>query len=184
MRTTPLKNRSNFPWIVGGIVLVLASIYFWGWIIGPAFKCGFGPGLADYTYELNKACHLGRNSAYDVYVVCGEDTSTTTAASIPEEVYLLGWNDNFVLAKTHPVTKRKYPDNPDNTYSEPDQTITYRWITDVKASKTYGPFTSDSEYFAKEKDLSVPPEIQLMSVDEAKDHATWLDGDFRDPQCM
>ena len=172
-----LRNKTNWAWAGGFVILIIASIFFWGWIFGTILKCGFGPGLADYTYQLNKECQLGRNSAYVVYVVCVGDTATST--KIPEEIFSLGWNEDFVLAKTHPVTKTD-PHNPTCKNCDPDNSITYWWIADVKAKRTYGPFPSDAGYFAKLKELSVPPGIQLMSVDEAKAHATWLNGDFKD----
>ena len=133
-------------------------------------RCPFGPGVGDYTYKLNERCELGRNSAHDVYVVCRDGDLTN---EVPEEVFALGWNDRFVIAETHPVTKPA-ANNPNCLNCEPDEGTTYAWIIDLKSHRTSGALMSHA-FDNTRREMNVPPDLRLMSIDEAKAHATSLD---------
>jgi hypothetical protein len=50
---------------------------------------------------------------------------------------------------------------------------------EVRERRPYGTLLPDA-LEAKKRELGVPANMRLMSVDEAKTHATWLDGDFKD----
>lgn len=150
----------------GGVALaILALGYFF--LQGAS---DFGPGLSDFEYKIASSCTLSRYSAYVVVIDC-EGINTR----IDAEVVQVGWNNDYLVAITHPVTKRKYPNIPDNTYSEPDESISYWWIRDLKNKKAYGPM-SESEFNQKELDLKMP-DIPLMSIDDAKAKGTLVTGD-------
>jgi hypothetical protein len=117
-------------------------------------------------------CSLDRSSAYDISIDCG-----TTAGGVEPEVLTLGWNLEFVVATTHPVTKRVYPDNPENTYSEPDTSITDWWIVDLKHNQVYGPL-QEAAFQDEVKALGVPG-INMLSVEQAKMQTSWVYGDGR-----
>jgi hypothetical protein len=134
---------------------------------------GFGPGLADYEYKIANSCTLNSSSAHMVSISCDG-----VERGIDPKIIKVGWNDNYLIAQTHPVTKRKYPNNPSNTYSEPDTSITYWWIVDFANKELIGPLSSEEELILHKpdaKNISFP----LWSVDEAKTHGTWIWGDFR-----
>ena len=159
-----------------GLAFVALVISFCIYLLSVSAKCGFGPGLADYEYQLTASCRLDRSSAHAIVVICDDGK---TATSTDAEVYQVGWNDKYLIAATHPVTKRKYPDNPGNTYAEPDESVVYWWIIDLKSNHLLGPL-SGTEFERQKATLSITPTIPLLSIDQARSRATWLSGDFRD----
>jgi hypothetical protein len=163
-----IKILKYFAAVLGGLVLILIAVMFY------AFSKGFGPGLADYTYKIADICDLGRSSAHMISIRCEGFNG-----GVSPKVIKVGWNDNFLIAYTHPVTKLKYPENPENTYSEPDESITYWWVMDLKTKELYGPINSEQAFENKKSELGIG-DIQLWSVNEAKSKGVWLHGDFRD----
>src|SRR5437899_1634531 len=89
-------------------------------LTGPALNVdgNFGPGLSDFEYKIADDCSLSRYSADVITVDCA-----AIGTRIGPEAVKLGWNDKYLVAISHPVTKRKYPDNPNNTYTEPDSSV-------------------------------------------------------------
>jgi hypothetical protein len=136
------------------VVIGIASIYaMGGW-------SGFGPGLADYEYRIAGSCTLNRYSAHQINIDCdGIDKR------IDAEVFKVGWNDIYLIAASHPVTKPA-ANNPNCINCEPDESTTYWWIRDLKNKIGFGPM-SEAEFTQKKAELKVP-DIQMMSVDEAK----------------
>lgn len=115
------------------------------------------PGLSDYRYKLGTKCLLNRTSAHQITANCGQ-------SSIPAKIVQLGFNENYLIAKTHPVTILKYPNNPANSYKIPDAKTTYWWIIEIKKDVRYGPFESEQEFMAKTDELGITNTIELMSL--------------------
>src|SRR5271157_357885 len=153
-----------------GLAFVALVMSFWIYLFTVSAKCGFGPGLADYEYQLTASCRLDSSSAHEIVVICDDRKSAT---STDAEVYQVGWNDKYLIAATHPVIKRKYPDNPNNTYTEPDDSVVYWWIIDLNSNRLFGPL-SEPEFEKQKAKLSITPAIPLLSIDQAKSRATWL----------
>jgi hypothetical protein len=153
--------------LIGVIVLVVI-------VIVALLRVGsnFGPGLADYSYKIAGDCTLDRASAYQITITCDG-----ISKSIDPEVVQVGWNEHYLVATTHPVTETD-PNNPNCTNCDPDENITYWWIQDLVNKQSYGPM-SQEDFEMQEAKLGVP-DIQLMSVDEAKTKGVWLYGDGRD----
>jgi hypothetical protein len=121
----------------------------------------FGPGTSDYSFRIANMCNLVRSSAYMVSVGC-----EGFERGIDPEIIKIGWNDNYLVALSHPVTKKIYPNNPDNTYAVPDESVTYWWILDFKNKSTYGPLNSETEFNDQKQKLQIS-NIELITPDEA-----------------
>jgi hypothetical protein len=156
--------RKRTKYILAGIVLILV-IAFVLLVIGLS---NFGPGVEDYTYQLVAPCDLGRSSAYQVSIYCDDMNEY-----IPADVTTLGWNNDYIVATTNPVTKTD-PNNPNCVNCDPDTSTTYWWIMDLKNKTLYGPLNSQQEFNDKESQLGIT-NLPLWSVDEAKSHAIPLD---------
>lgn len=131
----------------------------------------FGPGLGDYEYRVAGSCSLARASVHTISVVCDG-----IEGKIDAEVYQIGWNDSYLVATTHPLTKTP-PNSPNCKDCAPDESVTYWWIQDLVHKQAFGPMSEQD--FAQEKTKLGMPDIQLMSVGEAKTKGTWLYGDGR-----
>ena len=160
----PSLTSKRTAYVLFGLAWVALAVGFWAYVFHVLAKCGFGPGLADYDYQLTTSCRLSRSSAHEIVVICDDGKSAT---STDAEIYKVGWNDKFLIAATHPVSKRAYPDNPNNTYMVPDESVIYWWIIDLKSNRNFGPL-SESEFERQEAKLSVAPAIPLLSIDQAK----------------
>ncbi len=136
-------------------ITVVFVLVFLLWSFTLVFKNGFGPGSQDFEVKITDSCILHRNSLHIIYISC-----QGIEKNIDSKIIKLGWNNDYILAVTNPVTKRKYPNNPDNTYTIPDESVSYWWIIDVKNKKLYGP-TSEEAYNSNKFDLSIPKDIVL-----------------------
>jgi hypothetical protein len=157
----PSLSPKRATYLVVGLTLAALVISFWIYVFHVLAKCGFGPGLADYDYQLTASCRLSRSSAHEIVVICDNGQSAT---STDAEIYQVGWNDEYLVAMTHPVSKRAYPNNPNNTYMVPDESITYWWIIDLKLNRNFGPL-SEAEFERQKATLSVTAGIPLLSID-------------------
>lgn len=143
--------------LIGAVAAIILGFVAILTIVGLS---GFGPGLADYEYRIANHCTLNRYSAHQINIDCDG-----ISKRIDAEVFKIGWDDTYLIAETHPVTKPA-ANNPNCQNCEPDESITYWWIRDLKNKVAYGPM-SESEFNQKKLELKMP-DIQLMSVDEAK----------------
>lgn len=119
-----------------------------------------GPGMADFSAPLCGDYHLIRSSAHQIQVSpMGYGSSTPI---IQVKVVDLGHDDRFVIAKQN-VLRRRSPDNPQDTYMEPDPGNFQFWILDSMKPQVYGPFTRET-FDAKRRELGVPDTITMKDV--------------------
>lgn len=144
--------------VVGLILLVLV-----GCVGFEVLKNGFGPGIQDYSSSIDEVCRLNRNSVHEIFIVCdGVD------GRIEPKVVSVGWNENYIVAATHPVTKRKYQNNPDNTYKIPDEDVTYWWIFDLQGKALIGPIDSENQFNDDLKSRGISG-IEMIDTKQLKD---------------
>lgn len=131
-----------------------------------------GPGTADYSYRIAENCTLDRSSAEHITISCeGIDKN------ISAKVMNVGWNGQYVVANTHPLTMAD-PNNPNCKECAPDETITYWWVQDLVNKQAYGPM-SQADFFKLGDELGIR-EIQLFPINEAKAKGAWIYGDGRE----
>ena len=125
--------------------------------------CGdfaIGPGAADFSTKLCGDYYVHRASAHQIHVSPMSWSSGTPI--IPVKVVELGHDQRFVIAKQNHL-KRRSPDNPQDTYMEPDPGVFSYWILDVSTPKAYGPLTED-DFRKKRKEVGVPEELTMKNV--------------------
>jgi hypothetical protein len=80
---------------------------------------------------------------------------------IPAKVAQLGWDEHFIVATTKP-----FPETDDVWHIwqiyENSRNPSW-WIAHLKSTKPHGPL-SEADFSAKTKEVSVPNEVQLMSI--------------------
>lgn len=151
-------NMKKFKLVLTITVTILFSGLLFG-VLGAILFRTAGEGI----WQIGNFCKLGKTSAYDTSVYCqGMDQY------IKPNVVGVGWNNNFIVAVTHPLwTDPKYPQCTDCFQNE---SITYWWILDVKNKILYGPISSEQEFITQKSQKGVG-DISLWTVDEAKTHA-------------
>ena len=78
---------------------------------------------------------------------------------IPTKVIELDHDDAWVIAKQQHL-RRRSPDNPNDTYEEPDPGVFGYWILRLDAPRVWGPY-SLAEFEAKRTELEVPASLNL-----------------------
>lgn len=119
-----------------------------------------GPGMSDFSAPLCGKYHLIRSSAHTIKVSPMSYGSSTPI--IPVKVVELGHDSRFVIAKQN-VLRRRSPDNPQDTYMEPDPGNFQYWILDTKTPEVYGPLTKEA-FDKKRKELGAPNAIRMKDV--------------------
>lgn len=114
------KIKDGLKYLCFILTLVLIIVFYFLII---TIRHGFGPGLADFTYQINNECLLTRTSAHMIMIGC-----SNIEKSIGPEVTSLGWDDNYIVASTHPTSD----ENNAIIVPTPNSSITYWWILDLK----------------------------------------------------
>lgn len=135
-KTMNNSNKKIFAILIGLILLIIFGI-----VAKEVLKNGIGPGVQDYSSVLNADCELHRNSVHEIFIRCHGIENR-----IEPKVVSVGWSDDYVIAKTNPVSKRKYPNNPNNTYKIPDTDIVHWWVFDLNQKILIGPLDSEQEF--------------------------------------
>ena len=120
----------------------------------------FGCGWSDFSAELCGGYYVYASSAHQIHVSPSSWNSETQR--IPEKVVDLGHDDRFIIAKQNHL-KRRSPNNPSDTYMEPDPGVYSYWILDTSIPKAYGPLTEE-EFKKTRKDLGVPSKLAMKDV--------------------
>ena len=82
--------------------------------------------------------------------------------TIPTKVIECDADKRFIIAKRQGL-KRRSPNNPNDTYEEPDTRVVDYWILDTSAPKVFGPLTLN-EFNDQRKVLAVPSSLVLKDV--------------------
>ncbi len=123
---------------------------------------GFGPGMADYTYDVSGGYHVVRSSAHQITVVPVKGWMDQTPI-IPPKVVEIAWDETFVLAKQQHL-RRAFPNNSRNAYEEPAPGQFSYWILNVKEPKVFGPL-EEATFRANRIELRVPESLKLQGVE-------------------
>lgn len=140
------------------VLLCVAAV---GWVAFVTACGGFGPGMADYAYDVSGGYHVVRSSAHEIKVVPVNGWSDKTPI-IPPKVVEIAWDEAFVLAKQQHL-RRAYPDNPNSSYEAPVPGQYSYWILNVKLPAGYGPL-NEAAFRAKRVELRVAESLTLRGV--------------------
>jgi len=119
-----------------------------------------GSGYADFSAKLVGNYSVYRTSAHQI-MVTPESWDNSTPV-IPTKVIECAIDRHFVLAKRQGL-KRRSPNNPNDTYEEPDPSVFDYWVLDTSAPRVFGPMTQH-EFDAKRQELGVVATIALKDV--------------------
>jgi hypothetical protein len=127
------------------------------------FGCdfGFGPGMQDFDYPVAGNYKVFRSSAHQIKVVPSGGWSQNTPI-IPTKVVEIAWDQTFVLVKQQQL-RRRSPNNPQDTYEEPDPGKYAYWILDTSLPKVYGPLTAE-EFRDKRAEMKINKALTLRDV--------------------
>ncbi len=131
-------------------------------VLGAAFIILVSPGQYDYSYDIVNNFELIRSSAHDITII-PKDRYSTENEIIPTKVVEVAWNNRYVIAKQYGM-KKAYPEEADNTYEIPDETVVNYWILDTENKERYGPFSYE-EFSTKLQEFNLT-NLQLKPVTE------------------
>jgi len=137
--------------ILGGCILLFIIVC--GSLGGYYFLIAVSPGQFDYDYDVGNGSYtLHRSNAHSITITPKEGYTKETEI-IPEKVVEIAWNNQYVIAKQYGM-KRAYPDNPNNIYKIPDESIVNYWILDTENKERYGPYTYE-EFLIKLQEFNI-----------------------------
>ncbi|MHC4120820.1 MAG: DUF3997 domain-containing protein [Planctomycetota bacterium] len=125
-----------------------------------AFLPGCPPGAGDFSAKLCGDYYVRRTSAHQIHV--SPNSWTPDTPRIPPKVVKLGHDDRFIIAEQNHL-KRRSPNNPNDTYMEPNPGVYSYWILDVSIPKAFGPFSRD-DFDKKRGELGVPNDLAMKGV--------------------
>ena len=126
-------------------------------------SCGdlaIGPGHSDFSADLAGDYKLHRSSAHQVMI--SPDGWSSDTPIIPTKVLECAVDRHLILAKRQGL-KRRSPNNPNDTYEEPDPTVIDYWILDTSTPQVFGPMSED-EFKRKRRELGVSEKIELKDI--------------------
>jgi hypothetical protein len=134
-------------------------------IVLAAFGCdhknvAWGPGAADFTAKLPHGYFIHRSSAHQIMVA--PEGWNNSVPTIPTKVVELDHDDTWVIAKQQHLRPRN-PNDPNDTYEEPDPGVFSYWVLRLDKPQVWGPL-SLNEFEAKRKELTVPASLKLHNV--------------------
>lgn len=135
------------------ILLLLAAV-------GCDRSVAFGPGAADFSASLPHGYFIHRTSAHQIIVA--PDAWSQETPIIPTKVVELDNDDTWVIARQQHL-RRRSPNNPNDTYEEPDPGVFSYWILRLDKPQAWGPLSFEV-FQAKRNELSVPASLKLHDV--------------------
>ena len=117
-------------------------------------------GSGDFSAELCGGYYVYATSAHQIHVSPSSWNSETQR--IPVKVVELGHDDRFIIAKQNHL-KRRRPNDPGDTYMEPNPGVYSFWILDTSIPKAHGPLTKD-DFDKRRIELGVPNELEMKDV--------------------
>lgn len=148
-----MKKMELVTFIIILLGIILGLLVF-------AFIIGVSPGQYDYSYDIVNDFELIRSSAHEIRII-PKTGYTTENEIIPAKVIEIAWNNRYVIAKQHGM-KRAYPEEADNTYEIPDETVVNYWILDTENKERHGPFSYE-EFLIKLQEFNLT-NLQLKPV--------------------
>jgi len=122
---------------------------------------GFGPGPADYAYDLPGGYWLVRSSGHEISITPKEGYDPRNPPPIiPAKVVEVAFDDRYILAKRYEL---KPDPRSTNGYEIPDETKESYYILDTSVPKMYMCYNLD-EFNEKRKTLKVPETLKLKDV--------------------
>lgn len=119
-----------------------------------------GPGHSDFSTPIVGGYSLFRNSAHSVWITPGSHNDDTPI--IAEKVLECAVYNKFILAKRQGL-RRRSPNDPQDTYKEPDPNVFDYWILDSSIPEVYGPFDIKN-FEIRKRELNIDPSVTLNSV--------------------
>ncbi|WP_179321157.1 DUF3997 domain-containing protein [Winogradskyella helgolandensis] len=129
-------------------------------ILGIAFllilqSCYFGAGLVEK--EITDDYWLFANNTLDEMSIWFNAEKYSNRLIVPETVFALGENGDFIIAKSHPK----------NLESGIDKSVTYYYIIEVdKKSPEQSPNLTLEQFENKRKELNIPNDLDFDIVYE------------------
>jgi len=143
------------------VVRKLASLIFCFTALG-ACDVAFGPGVYDFHTPLSGDYYLFRTSSHQIFIAPLEWQDDTPI--IPEKVIELDHNQTWVIAKQQHLRDRS-PDDPNDSYQEPDPGNFSYWILRTRSPEVWGPL-SETEFSEMKLSLDVTSSLKLRDVYE------------------
>ncbi len=151
------RKRKWLGILVGGFGLFF---FMAAAVIILALVQGVGPGVQDFVAHIAGDYSILRSSAHQIQIASNSRIDSTPI--IPTKVIECDTDGRFVIAKRQGL-KRRSPNNPDDTYEEPDPQVFDYWILDTRTPRVYGPLTFE-QFTAKKKELALSPSLRLKDV--------------------
>jgi len=153
---TPRRSATKMN-LIRHLLLLLSAILFTGC---DSHDFAIGPGHSDFSSPLVGGYSLYRTSAHSVWITPGGYTDETPI--IKEKVVECAVFGQFILAKRQGL-KRRSPNDPKDTYEEPDPNVFDYWILDTSVPEVYGSF--DIEGFeARKEQLGIDQSVILQPI--------------------
>lgn len=134
-------------------VVAMTVVFFY-------FATHFGPGSFDFSVKIAGGYYIHRTSSHQIMIA--PEAWNDSVPTIPTKVIECGTDKRFIIAKREGL-KRRSPNNPKDTYEEPDPNVIDYWILDTAVPKVFGPLTLD-QFNDKRKLLEVPTALTLKDV--------------------
>lgn len=140
--------------IVCALILLVFPFFLMGVI-------GFGPGVADYSYDLPGGYQLVRSSVHEISIIPKEGWDPRNPPPmVPAKVVEVAFDDRYILAKRYEL---KPDPKSTNGYEIPDETKVQYYILDTLTSTMY--VCSNLDEFNKRRTaLKIPVTLKLKDV--------------------
>ena len=142
-----------------GIFVIIFFVIIFAILMGNG---GIGPGLSDYEYDVANGYIVSRNSTHQIEII-PQNGYQSENEIIPEKVIEVAWNNRYIVAKQIGL-KRAYPNDPNNMYEIPDESIVNYWILDSENRVRYGPFSYE-KFILKTQEFNILY-LKLKPVEE------------------
>ncbi len=120
----------------------------------------FGPGASDFSATLPNGYFIHRTSSHQIMIAPQGWNSSTPI--IPSKVVELDHDNTWVIAKQQHL-RRRSPNNPQDTYQEPDPGLFSYWILNTVTPEVWGPLT-DQQFQDSASQLGLPTALNLHDV--------------------
>ncbi len=137
--STYKANHSYLKKIKFGILII--AMFFFLFIFFAVLGALFHGFVENTEYEaLPNGYYVCESSAHDISI-CNRESIII----IPAKVVELDYDNRYVIIKQVGL-KKKFPNNPNNSYEIPDYSKVYFWIIDTKDAINYGPYIEKQDY--------------------------------------